>query len=397
MPRGKLLAMPSDGPLEGVFVLDLSRLLPGGYCTLLLADLGADVVKVEEPGRGDYIRATPPLVNGASAAHRALNRCKRSVTLNLKDPEGADILRRLAARADVLVESFRPGVMERWGVGHRELASVNPELVYAAITGYGQDGPYRDIVGHDINYVGYGGVISMTGQPDGPPVVPGVQIGDLGGATLAAVGILAALVDRPRTGRGRFVDASMLDGVISWLSVHAGAFLSTGDTPARGTAPLGGGYACYRVYRTKDDRYLTVGALEPRFWEALCRALGAEDLVDHQYGSPDQQARMAERLQAVFVTKTRDEWMTELGDVPGCVGPVNDLAEALADPQVRHRGMVAEVEGEAVGPGPVPRVGTRERPPLRPAPGLGEHTAEVLGLIGLGPEVIDRLRARGVV
>jgi len=221
-------------------VLDLTRLLPGGYCTLLLSDLGADVIKVEEPGRGDYIRWTPPLVDGESAAHRALNRGKRSITLNLKDAEGGALLRRLAARAQVLVESFRPGVMDRLGVGYEALAAENPGLVYCAISGYGQTGPYRDLVGHDINYMGYGGALSMTGAREGPPVVPGVQVGDLGGGgMLGAIGILAALVDRRASGRGRFVDAAMLDGIVSWLSIHAGAFLATGETPRPGAEPDG--------------------------------------------------------------------------------------------------------------------------------------------------------------
>src|SRR5947208_12415021 len=217
-----------EKPLAGTRILDLTRLLPGGYCTLLLADLGADVVKVEEPGRGDYIRWTPPLVEGQSAGHRALNRGKRSITLNLKSADGVALLHRLAERADVLVESFRPGVMDRLGAGFSSLREANPRLVYCAITGYGQEGPYRDRVGHDINYIGQGGVLGITGTAGGPPVVPGVQIGDLGGGGMAAaLGILAALVERGGTGRGRFVDTAMLDGVVSWLTIHAGDFAAT--------------------------------------------------------------------------------------------------------------------------------------------------------------------------
>ncbi|MDP8956911.1 MAG: CoA transferase [Actinomycetota bacterium] len=376
----------------------MTRLLPGGYCTLLLADLGADVIKVEEPGRGDYIRWTPPLVEGESAAHRALNRGKRSVTLNLKSPEGVLLLRRLAATADVVVESFRPGVMARLGVGYEALSEANPRLVYCAITGYGQDGPYRDLVGHDINYLGYGGVLSMTGQPGGPPVIPGVQVGDLGGGgMLAGIGILAALVDRAATGRGRFVDTSMLDGVVSWLSIHAGDYLATGRTPERGMAPLTGGYACYRVYRARDDRYLTVGALEPQFWEALCSRLGCPDLIADQYGPPERQREMGQRLEEIFATRSRDEWLAEFRDVPACVGPVNDLGEALGDPQVRHREMVAEIEGRAVGPGPALKMSGVRQGVLRPAPTLGEHTADVLRSIAVDEAEIEALRARGTI
>jgi crotonobetainyl-CoA:carnitine CoA-transferase CaiB-like acyl-CoA transferase len=379
-------------------VLDLTRLLPGGYCTLLLADLGADVIKVEEPGRGDYIRWTPPLVNGQSAAHRALNRRKRSISLNLKPAEGKGLLKELAREADVLVESFRPGVMERLGVGFQALSAVNPRLVYCAITGYGQDGPYRDLVGHDINYVGYGGVLSMTGAKGGPPVLPGVQIGDLGGGTLGALGILAAVAERSRTGRGRFVDVSMLDGVLSWLSIHAASYLATGEVLGSGEGALTGAYACYRVYETSDGRYLTVGALEPQFWRALCDALGCPDLVPDQFGGPERQEEMAGRLQAVFSRRTRGEWLESLRDISACVGPVNDVAEALADPQVLHRGMLAEVDGVAVGPGPAITFepGGQSRT-LRGAPDLGEHTAEILSSIGVDAEGLEGLRDRGVV
>jgi crotonobetainyl-CoA:carnitine CoA-transferase CaiB-like acyl-CoA transferase len=378
--------------------LDLTRLLPGGYCTLLLADLGADVIKVEEPGRGDYIRWTPPLVDGESAAHRALNRGKRSVTLNLKHAEGVSILRRLATGADVVVESFRPGVMARLGVGYEVLSEANPRLVYRAIPGSGQDGPNRDLVGHDINYLGYGGVLAMTGPPGGPPVIPGVQVGDLGGGgMLAAVGILAALVDRSASGRGRFVDTSMLDGVISWLSIHAGDYLATGSPPEPGTAPLTGGYACYRIYRTADGSYLTVGALEPQFWEALCNRLGCPELIPDQYAAPERQTEMAERLQEIFGARRRDEWLNELRDAPACVGPVNDLGEALEDPQVRYRRMVAEIEGRAVGPGPAVKMSGSPEMVLRPAPRLGEDTAEVLQSIGVDEADMEAFRAGGVI
>ncbi|MBI4261878.1 MAG: CoA transferase, partial [Actinobacteria bacterium] len=237
--------MSASGPLAGVRVLDLTRLLPGGYCTLLLADLGADVVKVEEPGRGDYIRWFPPLVDGESALHRALNRGKRSITLDLKSPRGPEVLGRLAAAADVLVESFRPWVLERLGTGHDALREAHPRLVTCAITGYGQDGPYRDRVGHDINYIGYGGALGLSGPPGGPPAVPGVQIGDLGGGgMMAAVGILGALVERERTGEGRFVDVSLLDGVVSCLSIHLGYPLATWFAQDGGRASLSGGLAC---------------------------------------------------------------------------------------------------------------------------------------------------------
>jgi crotonobetainyl-CoA:carnitine CoA-transferase CaiB-like acyl-CoA transferase len=386
----------TGGPLEGVRVLDLTRLLPGNHCTLLLADLGADVIKVEEPGRGDYIRWMPPMHGGQGAMHRALNRGKRSVTLNLKSPEGVSVLRRLAGDADALVESFRPGVLDRLGVGYEALAAGNPRLVYAAITGYGQDGPYRDRVGHDINYTGYAGLLHATGEPDGPPVLPSVQVGDFGGGMAAALGLTAALGEAARTGHGRFVDVSMLDVVTSWVGVLMGWYLATGEPPPRGRMPLTGGLACYRVYRCADDRYLAVGALEPRFWEALCRALGLPELVDPHL-DPARQEELGARLQEVLGTKPRDEWVERLAGLEACVGPVNDVAEATRDPQVVHRGLVARAGGEAVGPGPAIKLPGMEVGALGPAPALGEHTADVLEAAGLSEGDIEGLRERGVV
>jgi crotonobetainyl-CoA:carnitine CoA-transferase CaiB-like acyl-CoA transferase len=383
-------------PLEGTTVLDLTRLLPGNYGTLLLADLGAEVVKIEEPGRGDYIRWTPPLVDGESAIHRALNRGKRSATLNLKTPEGSNLLRRLAADADALVESFRPGVMDRLGIGYDVIRSANPRLVWCAITGYGQDGPYRDRVGHDVNYIGYAGVLHATGHPDGPPTLPSVQVGDFGGGMAAAVGTLAGLADAARTGEGRLVDVSMLDVVTSWMGVILGWHLATGQVPPRGGLPLSGGLACYGVYRAGDGKYLAVGALEPQFWLNLCEALGVPELVDGQY-VPERQEAIAERLEEVFETRDRDDWVAELAPLETCVGPVNDVREALGDPQVRHRGLVGEVDGAPVGPGPAVALPGLERPPLRPAPSLGEHTDEVLGRLGLSVTEIGDLRGRGIV
>lgn len=384
-----------SGPLEGTTILDLTRLLPGNYGTLLLVDLGADVIKVEEPGRGDYIRWTPPLVDGESAVHRALNRGKRSIALNLKKPEGVAVLRRLADATDGLLESFRPGVMDRLGVGYETLAAENPRLVYCALTGYGQDGPYRDRVGHDVNYIGYAGLLHATGTTGGPPTLPSVQVGDFSGGMAMALGFLAGLVEAKSTGRGRFVDVSMLDVVFSWLGVHLATSLATGEPPIRGGMPLTGGLACYRVYRTQDGRFLTVGALEPQFWQALCEALELQDLIDRQY-EEDQEA-VAQRLQALFETRDRDEWVEKLAHLDACVGPVNDVAEALNDPQVEHRDLIARVDGRPLGPGPAlkgPGLGGER---LAPAPALGQHTDEVLLAVGFADAEISDLRAAGVL
>jgi len=377
-----------SGPLEGIRVLDLTRLLPGNHCTLLLADLGADVVKVEEPGRGDYVRWFEPLVDGVSAIHRAVNRGKRSVALDLKTAEGVDALRRLVAGADALIESFRPGVMDRLGVGYEALSAENPKLAWCSISGYGQDGPYRDHVGHDLNYLGYAGVLHAAGPPDGAPWPPPVQPADLAAGMAGALGVVSSLMDAERTGRGRFVDASIFDAAVSWGAIAMAWLLGTGSPPPRGGAMLTGGLACYRVYRTADGGLLSVAALEERFWGNLCQALEAPELVEGHL-DPAEQDRLAGRLDEIFATRPRDEWVERLAGLETCVGPVLDMAEAMEDPQVRHRGL-AEVDGEVVGPGLTVRVSETE-PALRPAPGLGEHTEEVLLEAGLNEEEVAAL------
>ena len=390
-----------SGVLEGLKVLDLTRLLPGGFCTMLFADLGADVLKIEEPGKGDYIRWMDPFKGGMSSGHLALNRGKRSMTLNLKNARGADVLLRLAREADVLIESFRPGVMDRLGVGYEHLSKENPGLVYCAITGYGQDGPYKDRAGHDMNYLGFAGVLGIIGERDGDPAVAGVQIADVGGgALMAAVGILAALQERRRSGRGRFVDISMLDGAVSWLAMHAAGYFIDGVPPRRGQMRLSGQLACYRVYRCADGKHVTVGALEPQFWAALCKALGAPELAERQMAPADEQDAIAEQIQEILLRRTRDEWVQELSDLDACFGPVNDFAEAFADPHVVARNLKVEVptpEGPATVVGnPIKMVGETQAP-LGPAPGFGEHTDEALRAAGFSDAEIAELRADGAI
>jgi len=392
----------SSGPLTGVRVLDLSRLLPGGYATLLLADLGADVVKIEEPGSGDYIRWMPPMAGRISTGHVALNRNKRSVTLNLKEPSGRDVFLRLVSSFDVLVESFRPGVMDRLGVGWRACREANPRLIYCAITGYGQDGPLAHVAGHDINYIGYAGALSMTGEADGPPVIPGLQIGDIGGGGMSAViAILAALHRRAATGSGDFCDVSMTDGVVSWLSLHAAAYLGAGVTADRGRGPLSGGWPCYRVYPAADG-FITVGALEPQFWSRLCETLGRSDLSDDAFATGERGAEVVAELEGIFSRKGRAEWLAIFEGADVCVGPVNELGEALADDGVAARRVVVEHRlsgGERARSvaTPVRLAGAPADFDRLPPPDLGEHTAEVLGEIGLTAEDVDALKGAGVV
>ncbi len=390
-------------PLTGIRVLDLTRLLPGGYATLLLADLGADVIKIEEPGKGDYIRWTPPMVGELSAGHIALNRNKRSVTLDLKNPGGVDAFLRMVETADVLVESFRPGVMGRLGLGWEAVKARNDRLVYSAITGFGQDGPRAQDAGHDANYLALSGALSMTGPDGGPPSLPGVQIGDLGGGGMAAViAILAALHGREITGRGELCDVSMLDGIVSWLGLHAGGFFATGVVPQRGRAPLSGAYPCYRVYPAADG-HLTVAALEPQFWHELCTALDRPDLQHDAFATGGRRDAVIAELEALFVGRTRDGWMERFEGRDVCVAPVKDLDEALGDEQIRHRGMVVEQDLPSVGPvrhiGNPVRVGTAPAAEVvrRPPPGLGEHTQEVLEEIGIDSDARSRLADSGAI
>lgn len=392
----------SHPPLEGVHVLDLTRLLPGGYTTQMLADLGADVLKIEEPGQGDYARVTPPFARGVGQAFLAVNRNKRSAALNLKHPAGHTALLRLVDGADVLVESFRPGVMARLGLDYETLHARNPGLIVCAISGYGQDGPYSQRPGHDINYIGYAGLLAHLTRAGQPPTMPGAQFADIGGGGLmAVVGILAALVGRAATGEGRYVDVSMLDGTLGLLPLLAANALAGVPEAQPDEFYLSGALPGYNVYETADERYVTLGALETKFWAELCRRVGREDLIPRHIPTSveDRAATMAE-LAAIFKTKTRDEWVAELGDEDVCLGPVNTLEEALADPQVQARGVAFPVD---YGDGDAEARALRTTPLISDAPvemrvgtpKLGEHTEAALALAGYSAEEIATLVTEG--
>lgn len=394
-------------PLDGVRVLDLSRLLPGPFATLLLADLGADVVKVEDPQGGDYARYYPPMVGkgpgATSGIFAALNRDKRSLALDLKHRDGPGVLRRLAAEADVLVESFRPGVTERLGVGPEALRRENPRLVYCAISGYGQDGPLAARAGHDLNYLALAGIAGLTGHA-GEVVAPGFQAADLaGGALYAVAGITAALFERTRTGVGRLVDVSMTDGVAG-LGIMVHARESLGGATGPGEDDLAGSRLCYRPWRCADGRYLAVGALEPKFWGALCQAIGRPDLAFDGFAEGARKAQIQSELGALFATRTRDEWVALLAKHDVCVEPILSPTEARATPHARARGLFGThrhpaADAPVLHQFPNPRLLPGAEPPreVRPAPGLGEHTSEILRAAGYDDAAIDALRANGAV
>ena len=396
-----------SGPLAGLRVLDLSRLLPGGFCSLLLADFGADVIKVEDTGMGDYVRWAPPFYEGAdrtaaSALFLSLNRNKRSIRVDLKSEQGREVLLRLARDADVLLESFRPGVMDRLGVGYETLREANPGLVYCAITGYGQDGPLRDRAGHDMNYLGRIGLLGLSGDADGPPVQAAGQIADLGGgALMAAFGILAALRERDRTGEGQFVDSSMADGALSWLAMVAARYFAEGRTPRRGELELAGSLVCYRPYRCSDG-WVTLGALEPKFWQACCRGVGREDLIERQFEPPGVGGARGGR------GGVREPHARRVGGVrrrarllPG--------ARAGARRGARLRARAGARDGRRAGPARAPSAPVRllgvpvklsrtpGDPARAPGPALGADTEAVLAEAGYGAGEIAALLEAGAV
>jgi crotonobetainyl-CoA:carnitine CoA-transferase CaiB-like acyl-CoA transferase len=389
--------------LSDIRVLDLSRLLPGGFCSLLLADFGAEVLKVEDTGMGDYIRWSSPSYEGAddsakSALFLALNRGKRSIRLDLKSDAGREVLRRLVREHDVLLESFRPGVMERLGLGYDTLRAENPRLVYCAITGYGQGGPYTERSGHDMNYLGLNGLLGLTGDADGPPVQPAGQIADLGGgALMAAFGIMAALRERERSGQGQLVDVSMFDGSLSWLALVAAKYLADGVPPGRGELELAGGLICYRPYACRDG-WVTLGALEPKFWQEWCRGVAREDLVEKQFERPRSEAHA--EVERIFLERTRDEWQAFASEHDCCLEPVLGLDEALESELVRAREMVLKLDQPGAGAdvrllGVPVKLSRTPGAPAGPGPALGEHTREVLAALGYSDGEIAALLESG--
>ena len=395
-------------PLEGIRVLDLSRLAPGPYCSMLLADVGADVLLVEEPlGTGGRLTGSAARrmldrdVSERAMAFDALSRNKRSIALNLKTEDARNLFYRLAERSDVVLEGFRPGVVKRLGVDYETLSGISPRLIYCSLSGYGQDGPYAGLVGHDINYIAIGGALGMIGWPGSPPAIPLNILGDFaGGGLYSAFAILVAVIARERTGRGQCVDMAMTDGVISLLAGAMSLYFASGAVPKPGQSFLNGAAPFYHVYETADGRWLSIGCLEPWFWEALCRALGCEHYIPLQMAA-DRFPEMFEFFRRTFKTKTRDEWFQYLSQFDICVGPVYSLDEVCQDPHVQARQMVVEVEHPTFGK--VRQVGVGAKLSETPgsvrslSPRRGQHTDEVLRDLGFSPQQIEELRARGTV
>lgn len=401
------------GALEGIKILELTRVGPGAFCTMMLADMGAEVLKMETPPTGKLAGSgnSPRPEEARKLATSFTNRNKRSMTLNLKDPEGQKVLQKLAATADVLVEGFRPGVMKRLGGDYETLSRTNPRIVYCSLSGYGQDGPYRDYPAHDINYLSLAGVLNLIGAPEGPPAIPLNIIADYAGASLhGVIGIMYALFARERTGKGQLVDISYLDTTLSLLAATPNVqdYFAGGIIPARGKGVFGGMYPYYGVYETKDGRMISIGCTEPWLWENLCDALNRPDLKDcamraGDFSRPETEKHRIARaeLQQIFRTKTWDEWFDFLTKADVCVGKVYDVAEVFQDPQVRHRRMAVELDHPVAGK--VTQAGVAVKLSDTPgsirsfAPALGQHTEEVLKGLGYSSEAISALRQKGVV
>ena len=373
--------MPKPGALDGITVIDLSRLLPGPYCSMILADHGARVIAVESKRF---------LADGLF--FNIINRNKEHMSLNLKTEQGREIFFRLIQQADVVLEGFRPGVVDQLGVGYESVCQVNPKIIYCSITGYGQNGPFRDRVGHDANYLSYAGVLDLMGEKDRPPAIPGVQIADIaGGAMNAAIGILLALFARGKTGRGQYIDISMTDGMVGFLPVALFFRQLTGQEPRRSDGLLSHRYACYNTYETADGRYLSIGAVESRFWKQLCDTLDISEYAPLQYDDQRREEILG-FMRKTFKQKTLDQWDAILADLDICWGRIQSTKEVLQDPLFRQRDMVVEIEGKdgkksktlgvAVKLSETP--GSIRTPPVE----FGESTTAILRELGYKEEQI---------
>jgi len=374
-------------PLQGIRILDLSRLAPGPYLTQLLADLGAEVIKIETPTAGDYARFTPERM-GLGNMFDMINRGKKSVAINYRNPRGREVLQRLTATADILLESFRPGTVERLKIDYESLRAIKPDIIYCALSGYGQEGPYRSRAGHDLNYTALSGALSLNAKEGMPPVPYGLTVADLSGAMLAGIAILGALTGRLRNGEGAYLDMALFDGILSWMTPQAGAAFFSGLPVAGGTLALHGGLACYNIYETADGKYLSLGALEPTFWSDFCNVTGRNDLLSRQFDRT-----IKEDVVATFKQRSLAEWLEAFSAADGCVEPVLSFEEMLSHPQVRARGLVREENGQAVGLD-TPFVFARGTP--RSVPALGEDTNAVLGEF-LSQQELEELTSEGII
>jgi len=391
------------GPLSGIKILDFSALLPGPFATMILADLGADILKVEGPSRHDLMRFLPPFENGTSAGHMAINRNKKSIALDMKNPEAPMVVRRLIQSYDIVIEQFRPGVMKRLGLDYETLKQENDKLIYCSLTGYGQTGPYCDRAGHDINYLAIAGLHSISGRQETGPLPYGVQIADVGsGSYNSVVSILAAVIHRNQTGEGQYIDISMTDGAFAWLAMAACGYLIGDKEPGYQSGYLTGG-SFYDCYVTSDGKYLSVGSIEPQFLSALCKGVGKEDLLEKQgkiMEAGESWSAFKEELTEIIKTKTLAEWTEIFKDIDACVEPVLPVSETVEHPQIKARNMVVDVkkpDGTMQRQINSPFKFSKTMPEMsHTGPALGEHTDSEMKSIGFSPEEIQALKDKGV-
>ena len=391
-----------SGPLASLKVLDFSTLLPGPFASLMLADMGAEVLRIESPTRMDLLRVLPPHDQGTSASHAYLNRNKRSLALDLKQAEALEIVRALVKEYDIVLEQFRPGVMERLGLGYEALKAINPRLIYVSITGYGQTGPYKDRAGHDINYLALAGVASYTGREDSGPLPLGVQLADVGGGSLhAVVGLLAAVIARQHSGVGQYLDVSMTDCSFSLNAMAAAGYLACGVEPGRESHVLNGG-SFYDYYRTRDGRWMSVGSLEPAFMQQLCETLGRPELAAQGLSpKPAQQKALKQALQVEFEKRSFDDLCALFAEVDACVEPVLSLSEAVEHPQLKARELVSQVprgDGSSQAQLACPLKFSQGLPaPRHIGVAVGAHSDEVLAELGFSAQRIEDLRQARIV
>lgn len=387
-------------PLDGLLVLDLTRLLPGPLCTMLLGDYGAEIIKVEDTDAGDPTRFVGRFFEGSGSFFHLLNRNKKSIALDLKSRQGREIASKLACKADVLVEGFRPGVMDRLGLGYERLKKLNPGLVYASISGYGQEGPYQNRAGHDLNYTALAGLLDLSAAGKAP-VMPAVQIADIAGGSLMALsGIMIALYRRQASGEGTYVDVSMTRGLLPWLTYAASGLGTEAGIPRRGRGHITGAYACYNIYETADGKYMSLGALEPVFWQRFCEAIGRPEWVPRQFEEEGRE-ELIDSVRKVFKGKTRTEWEEFFAVVDACCEPVLNLEEAMEHPLSRDGGYWLDLPGreeEAEKMAGFPLLFSGRPGGLRyPPPRHGEHTAEVLGTLGYDSTAVRELAGKGII
>lgn len=390
-----------DVMLKGIRILDLSRLLPGPYVSMLLGDMGAEVIKIEEPGTGDYMRHFIPQVDGLSVFFLTVNRNKKSITLNLKKKQGKELFLSLVRKADVILEGFRPGVMEKLGLGYDSVREINPGIVYCSLSGYGQDGAYQNRAGHDINYLSVSGVLGISGVRNAQPVVPGVQVADLTGGMFAVIGILAALCQKQQHGRGQYLDLSMTDGLFSMMSIHLSNLMATGTPAVRGNMMLSGELTCYNVYQNRDGGYMALGALETKFWKNFCIALDREDLIPGHLSLAVDDNPVYREVKEIFLSRTTAEWADFAEQVDCCLTPVYSADEVINGDYARDRGIFIDV------PHPNGHIMRQVRNPLvfntvsnkepLPPPALGQHNKDVYGELGINEEKLIKLRDEGII